>query len=136
VTEFLTTSTALPAGTVAASAAVAAAFLGVIATLVSNRRQRAAVAQLEERVAQLNAGLSLLTNTTEDGLRNVAMELSRLAGAAQAGTKATPTARERIATAAVTGRSVQDIAATEQVSEGEVLLHLLMNKLRPETVNA
>jgi hypothetical protein len=31
---------------------------------------------------------------------------------------------------------VQDIAATEQVSEGEVLLHLLLDKLKPEGANA
>jgi hypothetical protein len=45
-------------------------------------------------------------------------------------------ARQRIASAAGHGRSVQDIAATEQVSEGEVLLHLLIDKLRPEAGNA
>jgi hypothetical protein len=136
VTDFLTAGTAMPAGTVAATAAAAAVFVGLVATLVSNRRQRATVARLEERVAQLNAGLSLLTNTTEDGLRGIALELSRLSGSAPTAPKAQPTARERMATAAVSGRSVQDIAATEQVSEGEVLLHLLMNKLRAETTNA
>jgi hypothetical protein len=41
-----------------------------------------------------------------------------------------------VAAAAGHGRSVQDIAASEQLSEGEVLLHLLMDKLRPEVSSA
>jgi hypothetical protein len=110
--------------------------LVIVTTLLSNRRQRRAVERLEERLTHLHAGLSLLTNTTEDGLRGVALEVARLAGAAETKPKAVASARERIAAAATHGRSVQDIAATEQVSEGEVLLHLLLDKLRPEGASA
>ncbi len=123
----------------AAAAAAVSVSIGLVVLLVAAlvvRRQRAAVARLDERLTHLHAGLSLLTNTTEDGLRSIALELARLAGASETKPKAVATARERIAAAAVHGRSVQDIAATEQVSEGEVLLHLLVDKLRAEPVNA
>ena len=110
--------------------------LVIVTTLISNRRQRRLIERLDDRLTHLHAGLSLLTNTTEDGLRGVALEVARLAGAAEVKPKVVASARERIATAAGHGRSVQDIAATEQVSEGEVLLHLLLQKLRPEGASA
>ena len=110
--------------------------LVIVTTLISNRRQRRLIERLDDRLTHLHAGLSLLTNTTEDGLRGVALEVARLAGAAEVKPKVVASARQRIATAAEHGRSVQDIAATEQVSEGEVLLHLLLQKLRPEGASA
>jgi NAD/NADP transhydrogenase alpha subunit len=131
----LTANIMMPIGS-ASAALIVIAVAAIVGAFVSSRRQRAAVARLEERVAQLGAALSLLTNTTEEGLRGVATEVSRLAGASEVRTKPQATARERIATAAGSGRSVQDIAASERVSEGEVLLHLLMEKLRPETADA
>jgi hypothetical protein len=114
----------------------AVGLLVIVTTLVSNRRERRRIERLDERLTHLHAGLSLLTNTTEDGLRGVALEVARLAGAAEVKPAAVVSARQRIAAAAVHGRSVQDIAATEHVSEGEVLLHLLLDKLRPEGANA
>ena len=87
-------------------------------------------------MTHLAAGISLLANTTEDGLRGVALEIARLAGASESKPQAQATARHRIAAAAGHGRSVQDIAASEQVSEGEVLLHLLLDKIRPEGSSA
>lgn len=110
--------------------------LVIVTTLISNRRQRRLIERLDDRLTHLHAGLSLLTNTTEDGLRGVALEVARLAGTAETRPKAVASARQRIASAAGHGKSVQDIAATEQVSEGEVLLHLLLEKLRPEGVSA
>ena len=110
--------------------------LVIVTTLISNRRQRRLIERLDDRLTHLHAGLSLLTNTTEDGLRGVALEVARLAGAAETKPKAVVSARQRIASAAGHGRSVQDIAATEKVSEGEVLLHLLLEKLRPEGASA
>jgi hypothetical protein len=126
----------------AASATMLAVFVAtvgllvIVTTLISNRRQRRRIERLDERLTHLHAGLSLLTNTTEDGLRGVALEVARLAGAAETKPAAVVSSRQRIAAAAVHGRSVQDIAATEQVSEGEVLLHLLLDKLRPEGTRA
>jgi hypothetical protein len=119
--------------------AVAAAGLGLAASvlvLIVHRRQRAAIARLEERLTHLTAGVSMLTNTTEEGLRGVALEIARLTRVADARPAAVTNTRERIASAAVQGRSVQDIASTEQVSEGEVLLHLLLEKLKPEATHA
>jgi hypothetical protein len=114
----------------------AVGLLVIVTTLISNRRQRRLIERLDDRLTHLHAGLSLLTNTTEDGLRGVALEVTRLAGAAETRPKAVASTRQRIADAAGHGRSVQDIAATEQVSEGEVLLHLLLEKLRPEGASA
>ena len=122
----------------AALAGAASGIVLVLATalVVARRRQRAAIARLDERLTHLAAGVSLLTNTTEDGLRSIAMEVARLAGASEQKPSAQLTTRQRIAAAAGHGRSVQDIAASEQVSEGEVLLHLLLDKLKPETSQA
>ena len=123
-------------GTMLAVFVATVGLLVIVTTLISNRRQRRRIERLDERLTHLHAGLSLLTNTTEDGLRGVALEVARLAGAAATKPAAVVSSRQRIAAAAVHGRSVQDIAATEQVSEGEVLLHLLLDKLRPEATSA
>ena len=134
--QLTTLLSALTPATLLAVFVATVGLLVIVTTLVSNRRQRRRVERLDERLTHLHAGLSLLTNTTEDGLRGVALEVARLAGAAETKPAAVVSARQRIAAAAVHGRSVQDIAATEQVSEGEVLLHLLLDKLRPEGANA
>lgn len=133
-------------GTAAGAAwAVAAAGLVIaVAAVIGLARQRAALMRLDDRMAHLTAAVSLLTNTTEEGWRSVAEEMARLAEArsAKADAPAPPaeppraSLRERIATAAGHGRSVRDIAAAEQVSEGEVLLHLLLQKLEPEGSHA
>ncbi|MEQ1759095.1 MAG: hypothetical protein ABL986_12305 [Vicinamibacterales bacterium] len=91
-------------------------------------RQQARIEALEGRVANLLAGLSLLTDTTETGLRDVATEVARLTGAGTpARTRTRATAHRRIAGAARRGESIQAIAAAEQISEGEVKLRLSMN---------
>ena len=107
-----------------------------LTAFVAHRRQKAAIGRLEERVSHLTAGVSLLANTTEEGLRGIALEIARLAGTSEPKARPQSTARQRISSAAGHGQSVQDIAASEQISEGEVLLHLLMDKLRPEVTNA
>ena len=127
---------ALPAAAVSALVAGAVSLLVIVSTLLVNRRQRRMLERLDERLTHLHAGLSLLTNTTEDGLRGMALHVARLAGAAETRPPVVAGTRQRISAAAGHGRSVQDIAATEQVSEGEVLLHLLLDKLRPEGPNA
>ena len=132
----LTTLSGIEPATALLAAVAGAGLLVIVTTFLINRRQRAVIERLDERLTHLHAGLSLLTNTTEDGLRSVALEVARLAGAAETRPKTVVGTRERISAAAGSGRSVQDIAASEKVSEGEVLLHLLLNKLRPEGVNA
>jgi hypothetical protein len=102
----------------------------------SHKRHQAAIERLDDRLAHLIAGVSLLTDTTEGGLRDVALEVGRLAGT---GTPARPRVRatqKRIATAVKRGRTVQEIAATEEVSEGEVRLHLQLEKMQQGSMDA
>jgi hypothetical protein len=117
---------------------VGAAVTGVVVVLLGlmawvRVQQRAAIERLEDRITHLTAGLSLLTDTTETGLRDVAVELSRLAAAASAAApKPRAVTQRRMAGAARRGRTVQDIAAAEQVSEGEVRLRLELEKARKD----
>jgi DNA-binding NarL/FixJ family response regulator len=135
--EVLTSLAAIPGAAVTLSALVGMTVAVMLTAFVAHRRQKAAVGRLEERVNHLTAGVSLLTNTTEEGLRGIALEIARLAGTPEQKSRPqSSTARQRIASAAGHGQSVQEIAASEQLSEGEVLLHLLMDKLRPEVANA
>jgi len=89
--------------------------------------QHRRIARLGDRVAHLSAGISLLTDTVEGGLRDVAQEIERLAAAKSAATpkpKTRAVMQRRVSTAARRGRSVQDIAAEEKMSESEVRLRL------------
>jgi hypothetical protein len=87
-------------------------------------------------MAHLLAGVSLLTDTTEGALRDVAAEITRLAATAEvARTRPRAVTQRRIAGAARSGRTVQDIAATEQISEGEVRLRLQLERAHKERVN-
>lgn len=118
-------------------AAVGAATLLLLGGLVWVHVQtQAAIERVDDRLAHLLAGVSLLTDTTEGALRDVAAEITRLGAANDA---ARPLARaatqRRVAGAARRGRSVQDIAATEQVSEGEVRLRLQLDKAAKERAN-
>ena len=92
--------------------------------------RRRKVRNLDGRVAHLSAAMALLTDTLEGGLHDVAREVSRLS--AQPSSAATPVvarttrtaAQRRVKGAAKRGHSVRDIAAAEQMSEGEVRLML------------
>ena len=92
--------------------------------------QRRKVRSLDGRVAHLSAAMALLTDTLEGGLHDVAREVARLS--AQPSSVATPVvarsartaAQRRVKGAAKRGHSVRDIAAAEQMSEGEVRLML------------
>jgi hypothetical protein len=91
--------------------------------------------RLDRRLSHFAEALALLTDTTESGLANVAIELeqasrnraSRPAAPRSTVRSTTPrAAARRIATAASAGRTVADIAADEAMSESEVMLHLGM----------
>jgi len=101
-------------------------------------QHQAAIERIDDRMAHLVAGVSLLTDTTEGALRDVAGEIHRLA-ATGTGDKPSPRPRaatqRRIAGAARRGTTVQDIAASEQISEGEVRLRLQLEKAHKERVN-
>lgn len=111
--------------------AVLALTTGVL-LIVATRLVRALrhTVELEQRVARLQEGVNLLADTTETGFRQVAAEIERLAGSGEAVpvkaaaiVAARPTAA-RLRAATRKGRSVKEIAAAEQVSEGEVRLRL------------
>lgn len=90
-------------------------------------RQQARIEALEGRLANLLAGVSLLTDTTESGLRDVTLEVARLSTAPATGRGRTrTTTSRRVTSAARRGQSVQQIAAAEEMSEGEVKLRLSM----------
>ena len=90
------------------------------------------VARLGERMARFAEALALLTDTTEAGLANVANELEQAGRrrASRAANRAS-TAR-RISSASERGRSVEEIAALEALSESEIRLHLHMADLKGE----
>lgn len=99
--------------------------LSLLASFRMHVLQHRRLAKLGDRVAQLTAGISLLTDTVEGGLRDVAQEIERLAAVKAAPKpKARAATQRRVSTAARRGRSVQDIAAKEQMSESEVRLRL------------
>jgi len=91
--------------------------------------QRRRVRSLDGRVAHLSAAMALLTDTLEGGMHDVAREVARLANQPSA-PMATSVPRNRTTTqrrvrgAAKRGHSVREIAAAEQMSEGEVRLML------------
>lgn len=113
-------------------AVVAAVFGAGVWTL--HLRQQRRVEQLEGRLASLTAGISLLTDTTETGLRDIALEIGRLsAGPAVTRPRSRATTHRRITGAAKRGHTVQEIAASEQVSEGEVTLRLSLATASEDT---
>lgn len=104
---------------------LAVLLLALVASFRMHVLQHRRIGKLGDRIAHLAAGISLLTDTVEGGLRDVAQELER-----QGAVKASPrpkvraATQRRVTTAARRGRSVRDIAATEKMSEGEVRLRL------------
>jgi DNA-binding NarL/FixJ family response regulator len=116
---------------VMAAAIPAVVILGAL--IWAHVQQQAAIDRLDDRVAHLMAGTSLLTDTIEGALRDVAVEVGRLAAVTEgARPRSGAAGQRRIAGAAKRGHSVRDIAANEQMSEGEVRLHLQLNKSRKE----
>src|SRR3954463_2309482 len=97
-------------------------------TLALWRMSRAlrGTARVNERISHFAAALTLLTDTTEAGLANVAAELERLRQPRGARSVSRGAAAKRITTAARRGQAIGDIAANETMSESEVRLHLSM----------
>jgi hypothetical protein len=93
------------------------------------------VSRSEERIGSLSGALSLLTETSEAGFRAMAMEIERL-GSGGSTRRRTRVSMARMAASARTGRSIPEIAAAEQVSEGEVRLRLhLAEQARADRVH-
>jgi len=84
---------------------------------------------LEDRVARLTEALALLTDTTETGFRSLTEQIvlpvtvSPAPGARRA-EQAIRTTTSRVVRASKQGQTAIEIAAAEQVSEGEVRLRL------------
>ena len=118
-------------------AIVGGAALLILAAIVWVHVQvQAALERVDDRMAHLLAGVSLLTDTTEGALRDVATEITRLAGVTEiARPRPRAATTRRVASAARRGRTIQDIAAAEQVSEGEVRLRLQLDKAAKERAN-
>jgi hypothetical protein len=87
--------------------------------------QQQGLARLSERIEQVRAAMALLTDTAETGFRDVALEVGRAAAVAEIPKGRAQVAR-RLSGAALRGRSVRDIAAAEQMSEGEVRLRMTL----------
>lgn len=98
--------------------------------------QRRLIDGFDDRFGRLTAGVSLLTDTTECGLRDVAQEVERLGQQPAAPRRRSNAAvTRRIKTAARRGRNVADIAACEEVSEGEVRLRLQLAESMQQGLN-
>jgi hypothetical protein len=99
----------------------------VVAWWLQHRRAK----HLDGRVAHLSAAMALLTYTLEGGLHDVAREVSRLGATATAAPvvpqRNRTVVQRRVRGAAKRGRTVREIAAAEQMSEGEVRLMLQAN---------
>lgn len=91
--------------------------------VVMRRRQDLDLSRIEQRLAHFGEALALLTDTAQTGFASVASELERT-GARRTTTTGRAAASRRIVGAAKKGRSIQDIAASEDVSESEIRLHL------------
>jgi len=106
----------------------------VVQTVLVWRAMRAVgrLAAIETRVEKFGDALTLLTDTTESAFRAVASEMTRKPALSTRTAPAVSAARtRRITRAATRGSTTQQIAAAEQVAEGEVLLRLQMANDRP-----
>jgi hypothetical protein len=97
-----------------------------IALLVRVARALSTLAGLEGRVARLGEAMALLTDTAEAGFRTLNDHASAapVPSVARRAPRAPRTSTGRVVRAAGRGKTVAEIAASEEVSEGEVRLRL------------
>lgn len=89
--------------------------------------------RLELRLSHLGDALVLLTEAAENGFHTHAQEIERLAERARLKRSSSKETTGRVVRAARRGRSVEQIAADERVSEGEVRLRMQLNQLAART---
>jgi hypothetical protein len=83
------------------------------------------IERIDERLNSLCTAMSLLTDSTESGLRDAIAEIERLSRSQHmAPARQRAAVQRRVKGAARRGRSARDIAVAEGVSEGEVRLRL------------
>jgi hypothetical protein len=83
----------------------------------------------ERRLSGLWTALSILTDSTEAGLREAISGLERLSGVAATSPEVRIVREQRVREAAHQGQSARDIAIAEGISEGEVRLRLRLQGL-------
>lgn len=89
------------------------------------QRRHFDVSRLEGRLSRFGEALALLTDTTQSGFASIAGELAlERTGRRPAPAASRAVTSKRIVTAVRRGRTVQQVAADEQVSESEIRLHL------------
>lgn len=99
--------------------------------LLLKQRRSLDLSRLEGRLSRFGEALALLTDTTQSGLATIAGELERT-GQRPAPAASRAATSKRIVTAVRRGRTVQQVAADEQVSESEIRLHLgLAHPVKP-----
>ena len=86
-------------------------------------RSLGSLKRFEDQLTRCTQGLSLLVDTSEAGFAMLGNELGKASGGAPRRTSSRVTTR-RVATAAAQGREVEEIAARQGLSEGEVRLRL------------
>jgi hypothetical protein len=94
-----------------------------LALLIKLARRVTGVERLNERLSHFAEALSLLTDTTEQGLGSIAASLTE-AGRKTTTRGTTKSATKRIVTAVKGGRSIATVAAEMGMSESEIRLHL------------
>jgi hypothetical protein len=93
------------------------------------RTQARGTERIEQRLTSLCTALSILTDSTEAGLRDAISGLERLSGVATASPEVRIVREHRVRQAAGQGQSARDIAIAEGISEGEVRLRLRLHGL-------
>jgi hypothetical protein len=81
------------------------------------------LAKVEDRLAAVTQGLSLLIDTSEAGFAMLGNELGKIA-ADSARTRSTRVTARRLTAAAARGRDLAGIASDHGISEGEVRLRM------------
>ena len=92
------------------------------------------LSNIRERISRLADGLALLTDTTEAGFASILREIRQLGVQPKAARTSRPNVAKRVLSAARKGENVARIAEHEDLSEGEVRLHLAMSdRAKPRT---
>jgi hypothetical protein len=95
-------------------------------------RSLARVATIEARLEKFGDAIALLTDTTESAFRAVAIEMTRPAPRTAPRAAVSAARTRRVSRAATKGATIQQIAAAEDVAEGEVRLRLqVANDVQP-----
>jgi Flp pilus assembly protein TadB len=91
-------------------------------TLLRLYRNNRALDRLSARLTHFAEALALLTDTTEAGLTNIAVELESRRKLSRGGSKRETT--KRIVSAVRAGLPAREVALRESMSESEIGLHL------------